>query len=287
MRDHYPGNIEWGRDGESVIFPGFRRQDGRVGIFRLSLSDHAIEPLHLSDPPGPGNRGVFVNIVWLPVAGRYFVQQLLGRRQFHFYTLEADGGGLQRTADSVPTNSWAWPSPDGRQVAYRDDRSLRLLQLEGRVTQPLAEWQDSTWFDVSPGWSPDGRLVSWTERSVLKVLDTQGGTARVLVQAPPGSEIVAPPTWSAGGTHVAYVVRDTATGASSRGDEVWLVPAAGGTPRRIALAPETHPRLRLEAWLPDGTLAAGGSQRRPEAGTAYRHWLLEGFLPEAPGARRR
>ena len=284
---HFPANVEWGRDGESVIFPGFRRQDGRVGIFRISLADRTIEPLHLGDPPGPGLQGVFMNLVWMPAAGRYFVQQFLGQRRGHFYVLEADGSGLLRTADSVPTIAWAWPSPDGRHAAYRDERSLHLIKMDDRTTRPLAEWQDTTWFDVAPGWSPDGRRVAWTERAELKVLDTQGGTARVLVQAPGGSQIVAPPAWAPDGARIAYVVRDTTLGASSRPDEVWLVPTEGGSPRRIALAPDTHPRLRLETWLSSGALAAGGGQRPGAREGGYRHWLLEGFLPEAAGARRR
>jgi Tol biopolymer transport system component len=287
MRDHYPMNVEWGRDGESLIFPGFRRQDGRVGIFRLSLSDQTIEPLHLGDPPGPGFLGSYLNLVWMPAAGRYFVQRILGQKRFGFYVLEADGSGLRRTADSVPTIAWAWPSPDGRHVAYRDERSLRLIRLDDQVTRTLGEWQDTTWFDVAPGWSGDGRQVAWTDRVALRALDTHDGTARVLVEAPRGSQIVAAPAWAPGGTHVAYVVRDTTTGASSRPDEVWLVPSTGGSPRRLALAPEAHPRLHLETWLQSGALAAAGSQRSPSAGVAYRHWLLEGFLPEVAGVRRR
>jgi Tol biopolymer transport system component len=287
MRDHYPANVEWGRDGESVIFPGWRRQDGRVGIFRLSLLGQTIEPLQLGDPPGPRLQGAFVNLVWLPAAGRYFVQRSLGPKRYDFYVMEADGSGLRRTADSVPTNYWAWPSPDGRRVAYQDERSLHLMKLDDGASRSLGEWQDTTWFDVTPGWSHDGRYVAWTDRAEIRVLDTQDGTARSLVGAPAGSQIVAPPAWAPDGIHVAYVVRDTASGASSRLDEVWLVPSAGGSPRRIALAPDTHPRLRLETWLSSGALAAGGSQRLPATGVAYRHWLLEGFLPEVAGVRRR
>jgi len=286
MRGHFPANVEWGRDGESLIFPGLRRQDGKVGIFRLSLSDPTAEPLHLGNTMGPGGLGVFVNLVWLPAAGRYFVQQLLGPKRFDFYVMEADGTGLRRTVDSVPTNYWAWPSPDGSRVAYRDDRSLHLIKLDDRASQVLAEWQDTTWFDVAPGWSSDGRQVAWTDRAELRVLDTQDGTARSLVAAPRGSQIVAPPAWAPGGAHIAYVVRDTSAGASSRPDEVWLIQPTGGSPRRIALAPPTHPRLRLETWLPSGALAAGGGQPLPGARVAYRYWLLEGFLPEAARGRR-
>jgi Tol biopolymer transport system component len=285
-RDHYPANVEWGRDGTSLLFPGFRRQDGRVGIFRLSLDGSTIEPLHLGDPPGPGFRGAFVNLVWLPAAGRYFLQQVGDPARMDFYAMDADGSGLRRTASAVATNYWAWPSPDGRRVAYRDERSLHVMALDGQVSRLLAEWQDTVWFDVAPGWSPDGRRVAWTDRAALRVLDTADGTARLLTAAPAGSQIVAPPVWAPSGLHVAYVVRDTATGASSRRDEVWLVPSEGGSARRIAVAPESHPRLHLETWLSDGTLAVGGSPR-PGVTGGYRHWVLEGFLPYVAGGRRR
>jgi Tol biopolymer transport system component len=286
MRDHYPANVEWGRDGESLIFPGFRRQDGRVGIFRLSLEAHTVDPLHLGSPPGPGYLGAFMNLVWLPAAGRYFVQQVAGSARMAFYVMEADGSRLRRTADSVPTNYWAWPSPDGRHVAYRDERSLHVISLDDRASRLLGEWQDTTWFEVAPGWSNDGRQVAWTDRAELRVLDTEDGTARLLVVAPAGSQIVAPPAWAPDGTHIAYVVRDTTAGGSSHPDEVWLIRSTGGSPRRITLAPGTHPRLRLETWLSSGTLAASGGQP-PGARGGYRHWVLEGFLPEVAGVRRR
>jgi Tol biopolymer transport system component len=286
MRDHYPGNVEWTRDGKAVIFPGWRRQDGRVGIFRLSLEDPTVEPLHLGDPPGPRYRGAFVNLVWLPAAQRFFVQQIADSGRMDFYVMEVDGSELRRTAAAVPTNYWAWPSPDGRHVAYRDDRSLHVIAVDDQVSRSLGEWRDTVWFDVAPGWSPDGRNVAWTDRTALRALDIDRGTVRVLVTAPTGSQIVAPPVWAPDGSQIAYVVRDTTTTASSPRDAVWFIPSDNGPPRRSALAPTTHPRLHLEAWLSDGTLGAGGAQPSGTRGGSQ-HWVLEGFLPAAAGLPHR
>ncbi len=286
MQDHYPVNVAWAQDGEHVVFPGFRRADGRAGIFRLSLEERSIEALQLGDPPGPRYRGAYVNLQWLPVARKFHLQQIADSSRMNLLVMDEDGATLEHVLDGVPTNSWTWPAPDGRHVAYRDDQSLHMVSLEDETSFLLSEWQDTTWFDVSPGWSPDGGQVVWTDRTELRVLDLAEGTRRSLVVADAGSEIVAPPIWSPDGATVAYVVHDTTAGDASRLDEVWIVPSSGGAAERIALAPGTHPRLRLETWQPDGVLAAAGSASSSVSG-GYQHWLLKGILPVEGQERRR
>ncbi len=286
MQDHYPFNVAWDADGEHVVFAGFRRADGRVGIFRLSLEGQSIEVLQLGDPPGPGYRGALVNLHWLPLAGKFMLQQVGDSSRMNLLVMDEDGANLEHVMDGLPTNYWTWPSPDGRHVAYRDDRSLHVISLEDETPLLLSEWQDSTWFDVMPGWSADGGQVAWTDRTELRVLDLAEGTARSLVTAAEGSEIVAPPIWSPDGAMVAYVLHDTTAGDASRLDEVWIVPSRGGAAERIALAPDTHPLLRLEAWQLDGVLAASGSNSSSVSG-GYQHWLLKGFLPVEGQERRR
>jgi Tol biopolymer transport system component len=279
MQDIYPTNVAWTKDGQHVVFPGFRRGDGRVGIFRLSLEGGSIEALQLGDPPGPRYRGAYVNLQWLPIAKKFFLQQVADSARMNLLVMEGDdGGSLEHVLDGVPTNYWTWPSPDGRYVAYRDEQSLHVVSLEDGNSVLLSEWQDSTWFDVMPGWSPDGGQVAWTDRNELRVLDLADGTRLTLVTAAEGSEIVAPPIWSPDGAMVAYVVHDGTGDGASRLDEVWIVPASGGTAELIALAPDTHPQLKLETWQPGGVLAASGSSSSSASG-GYQHWLLDGFLP--------
>jgi Tol biopolymer transport system component len=286
MQDHYPFNVAWSADGEHVVFPGFRRADGRVGIFRLSLEGQSIEVLQLGDPPGPGYRGALVNLHWLPLAAKFMLQQVGDSSRMNMLVMDESGATLEHVLDGLPTNYWTWPSPDGRHVAYRDDRSLHVISIEDETPLLLSEWQDSTWFDVMPGWSPDGGQVAWTDRTELRVLDLAEGTPRSLVTAGEASEIVAPPIWSPDAAMVAYIVRDTTPRAASRPDQVWIVPATGGDPELVALAPDTHPELRLETWQPDGVLAASGGQLSG-ASTSYQHWLLEGFLPVEGQERQR
>jgi Tol biopolymer transport system component len=282
LRGYFVGNIEWDRGAEHLIFPGVNQEDGQAGVYRVSLEDYAVEPLHLGGQVGRGYQGAFVNLHWLPVSRTFFLQQYIGSEHQHVYSMDGAGETLTRVVDSLPTTSYAWPSPNGQHVAYRKRYSLHVASIEDSQSRLLGEWTDTTWFDVSPGWSPDGRQIAWTDRTKLVVLDAQGSTERLLVEATENSQIVAPPAWSPDGTHIAYVVRDTVAGEVNRADEVWLIPSGGGSPWRVALAPNTHPRLKLSTWRADGTLCASGGQGAGTPGTTigYQHWVLENFLPE-------
>jgi hypothetical protein len=139
--------------------------------------------------------------------------------------------------------------------------------------------------DVRPGWSPAGDEVAWAYKTDLSVFNVERGVRRVLATVPEGFQIPNPPVWAPDGSQVAYVVRDITAGVVGP-DEVWLTPAAGGTPRRVALAPQGYPLLRLEAWPSVGALSVTGSSRKYEVGSGYQHWILENFLPQETGPGR-
>jgi Tol biopolymer transport system component len=277
-RGYFLTNVEWAPDGEHLIFPGVREEDGRAGVFSVSLADHRVEPVYLGGQTGRGRAGAFVNLHWLPVAGRFFVQALDSSR-LESYLLDANGQAFQRVGDELPTTYWAWPSPNGRFVAYRDDQSLRAVSVDGRRSHLLAEWTDTLWMDVQPGWSPAGDEVAWAYKTELSVFNAARGLRRVLATVPEGSRILNPPVWAPDGSQVAYVVRSMTAAVGGR-DEVWLIPAVGGTPTRRALAPQGYPLLQLEAWPSTGALSATGRSRPSAVGSGYQHWILENFLPK-------
>jgi Tol biopolymer transport system component len=85
--------------------------------------------------------------------------------------------------------------------------------------------------------------------------------------------------WSPDGRWIAYLQRETPAKPGSR-SEIWLVPAAGGTPRRAAVEAASHPLLSDIDWHPGGgkifvTGGTGGGQVQ----ASYQHWVMEGFLP--------
>ncbi len=271
-------NVEWAPDGEHLIYPGVREEDGRAGIFSVSLADHRVEPLFLGGETGRGRSGAFVNLHWLPVAGRFFVQRLYDSDRLESYLMDATGQALQRVGQELLTTYWAWPSPNGRFVAYRDDQSLHAISVDGQRSHLLAEWTDTLWMDVRPGWSPAGDEVAWAYKTELSVFDVESGVHRVLATAPEGFQIPNPPVWAPDGSQrrlrgSRYERRGRRPrrdlGYSSRGRH-----AQEGRPRapRVPTPPVGGVALRR-------ALSVTGSSRRSEVGSGYQHWVLENFLP--------
>jgi hypothetical protein len=61
--------------------------------------------------------------------------------------------------------------------------------------------------------------------------------------------------------------------------ELWVVDAAGGSARKIADAPSSHPILQNVVWHPSGKLIfVRGSAAESRAGM-YEHWVMQNFLP--------
>jgi Tol biopolymer transport system component len=184
---YYASPVAWAPDGAHLLFSGLRQQDQQVGIFRLSLQTREVAPVHLGGQPGRASAGMLVNLQWLPLARRFTFDKLLGPDRFELYAMDADGRQVERVAE-MPTGSWSWPSPDGRRVAYRQGRDLKLLRLADESTVTLATVPEGS--EVSgPAWSPDGRGIAFSDTRRLQVLSSADGTPRTLVEAPAGSAL--------------------------------------------------------------------------------------------------
>ncbi|UCE48523.1 MAG: PD40 domain-containing protein, partial [Phycisphaerales bacterium] len=116
--NYYASNVEWSRDGKHLFFPGMRPRE-TVGIFRVSLEDDEIAPLHLGDRLGPRYKGAIINLRWLPEAGKYIFGKITDKSERELYTMDKEGKNIELVAEKVSTSYWTWPSPDGRHVAYR------------------------------------------------------------------------------------------------------------------------------------------------------------------------
>ena len=132
-------------------------------------------------------------------------------------------------------------SPDGRTIVYaasvQGGARLYARDVDDLVARPLAGTEDADW----PFFSPDGAWVGFASRGAIRKVRLTGGSPITI------TELRAPERffgahWGAGDTLIYSVYRSGA---------LYRVPAAGGTPVRIAVQdtsqPLTHPRL-----LPDG-----------------------------------
>ncbi len=198
-------------------------------------------------------------------------------------TMRADGTRRRRLATgSAP----AW-SPDGKRIAYRTSDRVFVMNADGaaKVTIGRAAGIDDvpTWSSTGrllaftaespsgertlvvaaavgrtavevignglhPAWSPDGSSLAYVARSGsfaasrLVVRRADGASATAVVAS---DDAIETPAWSPDGTQIAYVLRPW---NPNHLPTLWIVPSAGGEPRRLGDVAAEAPR-----WAPDGS----------------------------------
>jgi Tol biopolymer transport system component len=288
-RGYWMGSIDWSRDGKSLLFEGWNSEDERAGIFRISLEDLKIEPVQ---PPGErvgtGWKGAYLNLRWLPLAGRYMFFKLVGGEgKEEIYMMDPKDYRIERVGEKTGMGGYSIPSPDGRFLISSNpkDKTINLLSVADDSSKVLSVLP-STGFPAF-SWSPDGQSFVWNEGRELKLYSVLDGTARILVEARAGSAFGSgslgngtPNTsFSPDGTKIAYVLEVGAKGPGQR-TELWIVEAKGGASKKIADAPSSHPNLGAVVWHPSGKMIFAGGQAAQGTRRMFEHWVMENFLPE-------
>ncbi len=222
-------------------------------------------------------------------------------------------------------------SPDGRSIAfivsrpnYKDNRydtQLVLVDVASGAARTLTADRRGV---SEPAWSPSGDRLSFvatagtgdSAASQVFVLPMNGGDARRVTTAPSGVQQYA---WSPDGQTIAYVTQDEAPRREGEekynnafevgnGDQylseptrpfhIWLVPSAGGEPRRLTSGtwtvefnlPPGSPPSPL-SWSADGRAIAFARIPVPQTGSAdsTTAWIVEvesGALRSLTGATR-
>jgi Tol biopolymer transport system component/DNA-binding winged helix-turn-helix (wHTH) protein len=188
-----------------------------------------------------------------------------GREDFDIYlkTLGSDKAlQVTNTPDSDIGPAW---SPDGQQIAF--DRTGPDGRHAVYVISPLGgperlvselEGKGFLWpnpvYPASPlAWSPDGK---WLAYRGIWLLSPATGEKRRLTSPPPGFLSDAACAFSPDGRHVAFVRRK-----SHQVDDVYVVPAAGGEPKRLTM--DERGILGL-CWTTDGREIVFSSNRSGE-----------------------
>jgi len=185
----------------------------------------------------------------------------------------ADWKVTRLTSDKGITNSGAL-SQDEKLAAYASDRAhagemeLYLTQLSGG--HPIQLTSDGV-SNTNPDFSPDGSHIvfhSTRDGGGIYEIAALGGEPRLLAKH--GLN----PRYSPDGSELAYWVGDPNVASTvPEGGEVWVVPIAGGTPRRIGVQ---FTNARFPIWAPDGKhiLLNGYTSDKPADGTAVDWWVV-------------
>jgi len=268
-------------DGSSVAFAlteidlagGKRSTD----LWRVSVDGG--EPQRLTSDPGPESRPR-----WSPDGGRLaFLSPRDGASQVFVLDL---GGGEPRRVTALATGVEAFSWIDGRRMLVvadvfpecGADDACNRAKLDALGKPSSARAYDALLYRHWDTWD-DGR------RKHLLVVPLDGGA---LLDLTPGGDDV--PPFSLGGEddfavspdgqEVCFARKDAKTEAWSTNADVFVVPTAGGTPRRIADGPGYDGGCRFS---PDGGVIAYRSQKR--SGYEADRWRLAAYDRKAGTTR--
>ncbi len=187
---------------------------------------------------------------------------------------------LQLTSDFGYNFYPAW-SPDGRYIAFAhgsktEKPGIYVLPAVGGPPRKLIELPNAESCKPIPSWSPDGKFLLFSDKipstptCAVYQIGLDDMKVRQITSPPSPSTGDAAPTYSPDGSTLAFVrsTKDV--------DEIYLMPAYGGEPRRLTF----DNRLILGlTWTPDSKELVFASSR---GGMSFGLWRVSasGGVPE-------
>ena len=177
---------------------------------------------------------------------------LHGKENSGIYTTVVGGEKSLRLTSNSGDCCPRW-SPDGRQVAFSrptdEGVAIYVMPAFGGTEHRLYSGPVSI-FPRSLDWSPDGKVLAFSESHADKthtwigLLSLADSTTRRLT-SPPTQDLDFGPAFSPDGSTVAFV-RAIVAGVI---EDVYVVPAAGGAPKRLTF---DNCFIQGITWTPDG-----------------------------------
>jgi Tol biopolymer transport system component len=154
------------------------------------------------------------------------------------FVADTRGEGRVRLTNDDAREEDPQVSPDGSRVVFtrvgRDAATAEIwtVPLLGGQLAPLVRAA------AFPAWSPDGTRLAFVHRPalegglVLATANADGSDVRTVLPADGAYLNVRAPAWSPDGDEIAFI-----RGRGGVTGELWIVPAAGGVPRRLSNDP--------------------------------------------------
>jgi Tol biopolymer transport system component/DNA-binding winged helix-turn-helix (wHTH) protein len=216
------GPPTWSKDGTSIIFSSTK--GGDPALWAIPASGGAATRLE-----GTGTA------TWHPAVarenGQIVAQKIL--RSSGLYRLASEGEPGKNTPTVVTAtngrNEGPRLSPDGRRLVFMSDRSgnmeIWVSNSDGSAPVQLTNLHECG----TPRWSPDGLWIAFDSTSgggapAVWVISSTGGAPRALVKDQFENLV---PSWSHDGKWLYF------SSPRSGKDQVWKVPADGGTPVQV------------------------------------------------------
>ena len=163
------------------------------------------------------------------------------------YVRRLDGGRAVRVSGDAPGDHRRprW-SPDGARLVFQAGGGIWMVPALGGVPRAMvAALPDPAVRALYPEWSPDGQTLVWVRRDSVLARPAGGGAVKLLATLPEAHSLA----WSPDGRWIAAVsgnegfVYGAAASTMDVGfisignlapSAVWLIPASGGEPVRVA-----------------------------------------------------
>jgi Tol biopolymer transport system component len=280
----------WSPDGKYLAYAS-RRSSGNVLVIQSVESgqerDLSPKNLHVLQ------RKAEATPRWSPDGGSILVTGFDSKKKMNsrgrgIYLVDAETGNLTPIVQDESKKEGGkyappvWPvfSNDGKQIYYIGGPSIVVHNLETHGEREL--YRTNTYI-LRLALSPDGRRLAFLEAAralrptVVKTISTSGGEPSELYTLKKGKRFSwgVGLSWTPDGAHVVVGAPD----APDQPDELWMIPAEGGEPRKLELGVKVS-HLSLH---PDGRRIAF---TRPEPGGGSEVWVMENFLPTGEGNER-
>jgi eukaryotic-like serine/threonine-protein kinase len=253
--------------------PDLRFQSATDLAFALeTVSTTSTSSTAAIDPTAPVRHG---RVAWLPWAIMSIAVVVAGASWLlrgAVNQADAPWDHFTRISESAGEETSPSLSPDGSSIAYsaRVNGSLNIYsqRVGGRNATPIVN--DPERDEGGAAYSPDGSLIAFHESDDLGGIFVAGATGESVRRV---TDVGFDPAWSPDAKQVAFATEEITDPSARMGDSaLYVVAAAGGTPRRVVEGDGVQPswspsRERLVYWSNTGgqrdiyTVAAAGGTR--------------------------